>query len=157
VSCPPVSLEFDFILTASSAFGLTCYTAGITAVIKQFDVSMTRAILGFSLFLFGIVFAPIITPHLSERLGRSTVYLTTFPIFALFILGAGLSQNFGTLAVCRFFAGFFGGPSLVLIEGTFADVWSADLTVSYYSVLSLASFLGAGTGIVLRAYAPMTK
>jgi MFS family permease len=128
------------------AFGATAYTAGITEVIMRFNVSMTSAILGLSLFLFGIVFAPIMTPHLSEAFGRSIVYLISLPLFSLFILGAGLAQNFATLAVCRFFAGFFGGPCLVLIEGTFADVWAANATVTYYSFLSLASFLGAASG-----------
>lgn len=35
---------------------------------------------------------------------------------------------------------------LSLIEGTFADVWSAQVTVVYYSVLASSSFIGAGTG-----------
>lgn len=113
---------------------------------QQFNISMTMAVLGLSLPLFGIAFAPIITPHLSERFGRSPVYLVSLPLFALFILGAAYSSSFGALAVCRFFAGFFGGPCLVLIEGTFADVWPAHSTVTYYSFLSLASYIGAGCG-----------
>lgn len=112
----------------------------------QFQVSMTVAILGMSLYLCGVAFAPIIAPHLSERFGRSSVYLVSLPLFALFILGAGTSKSFAAVAVCRFFAGFFGGPCLVLIEGTFADVWSPHKTVTYYSVLSLASYVGAGCG-----------
>ena len=128
------------------AFGITSLTVGIQGVMAEFNVSMTVAILGLSLFLLGVAFAPITTPHLSERFGRSPVYFVSLPIFALFILGAGYSKSFGALAVCRFFAGFFGGPCLVLIEGTFADVWSAHLTVTYYSFLSLASYVGAGCG-----------
>ncbi len=34
----------------------------------------------------------------------------------------------------------------MLIEGTFADVWSANTTVLYYSFLALASFIGAACG-----------
>lgn len=130
----------------SSVFGATVYSAGITGVTKRFDVSMTVAILGYSLYFWGIAFAPLFTPHLSERFGRLPVYLATFPIYLLFILGASFSKSFPALAVCRFFAGFFGGPTVVLIEGTFADVWSADAVVSYYSVLTLASFIGAAAG-----------
>ncbi|KAL9040277.1 MAG: hypothetical protein Q9214_004552, partial [Letrouitia sp. 1 TL-2023] len=136
-----VSAAFTFAV----AFGLTSTTVGIQGVMMRFDVSMTVAILPLSLFLFGVFFAPIITPHLSERLGRSPVYFTSLPLFALFILGAGFSKSFASLAICRFFAGFFGGPCLVLIEGTFADVWPAQKTVTYYSFLSLASYIGAGS------------
>lgn len=118
----------------------------------EFNVSMTVATLGLSLFLLGSAFAPITTPHLSEKFGRSPVYLVSLPLFALFTLGAGYSNSFGALAACRFFAGFFGGPCLVLIEGTFADVWSAHMTVTYYSFLSLASYVGAGCGTVTFTY-----
>ena len=107
---------------------------------------MQTAILGLSLNLLGIAFAPIFTPHLSELFGRQAVYLISIPTFSLFILGASFSRSFAALAVCRFFAGFFGGPCLVLIEGTFADVWSANMTVAYYSSLALASFIGAACG-----------
>ena len=107
---------------------------------------MQVAILGFSLNLLGIAFAPIITPHLSERFGRQVIYLLSLPTFSLFILGASFAHSFAALAVCRFFAGLFGGPCLVLIEGTFADVWSAKTTVVYYSFLALASFVGAACG-----------
>ncbi|KAI9871535.1 MAG: hypothetical protein M1830_002778, partial [Pleopsidium flavum] len=143
-----VALAFAFVV----AFGITVYTAGISEVTTRFDVSATVAILGLSLYLLGIAFAPLTTPHLSEAFGRSTVYLISLPLFSLFILGAGLSKNFTTLAVCRFFAGFFGGPCLVLIEGTFADVWSANVTGSYYAILSLASFVGAGTGPLIGGF-----
>ncbi|MCJ1421858.1 hypothetical protein MMC32_008225 [Xylographa parallela] len=139
-----VSFAFAFVV----AFGATIYTAGISDVISSFDVSYTTAILGLSLYLFGIAGAPVITPHLSEAFGRSTVYLICLPIFSLFILGTGLSQTFASLAVCRFFAGLTGGPCLVLIEGTFADVWSADATNTYYAVLSMASFVGTGAGTI---------
>ncbi|KAI4104893.1 MAG: hypothetical protein L6R37_003017 [Teloschistes peruensis] len=134
------------------AFGITSLTVGVQGVMMQFEVSMTVAILGLSLNLFGISFAPIFTPHLSERFGRSPVYLVSLPIFALFILGAAYSKNFGSLAVCRFFAGLFGGPCLVLIEGTFADVWSAHMTVTYYAFLSLASYVGAGCAPIILGY-----
>ena len=108
---------------------------------------MTAAILGLSLYLFGISFAPIITPHLSEAFGRAPVYFASIPIFSLFILGAGLSDTFAGIAICRFFAGFAGGPCLVLIEGTFADVWGAKVTGTYYSILGLSSYLGAAFGM----------
>lgn len=130
----------------SSAFGITCYTAGLGSIMEDFNISMTVAILGFSLNLLGIAFAPITTPHFTERLGRSTVYLISIPTFSLFILGASQSKTFVSLAVCRFFAGLFGGPCLVLIEGTFADCWRGHTTVSYYSILSLASYIGAACG-----------
>lgn len=103
----------ELTMMITSAFGATAYTASVTGVVTHLDVSMQVSILGLSLYLLGIAFAPITTPHLSERFGRRPVYLVSFPIFGLFILGASFSNSFAALAVCRFFAGFFGGPSLV--------------------------------------------
>ncbi|MCJ1308058.1 hypothetical protein MMC25_001709 [Agyrium rufum] len=148
-----VAFAFGFVV----AFGATVYTPGISEIVTRFDVSMTAAILGLSLYLFGISFAPIITPHLSERFGRAPVYFASLPIFSLFILGAGLSDSFAGIAICRFFAGFFGGPCLVLIEGTFADVWGGDVTGTYYSVLGLSSYLGAGFGPLIGGFVFASK
>jgi MFS family permease len=134
---------------SNSAFALTIYTAGISQIMVHFKVSMTVSILGFSVYLIGIAFAPIYTPHLSERFGRRAIYFCSLPICAMFLIGTGASQSFAALAVCRFFAGFAGGPCLVLIEGTFADVWSATHTVTYYSFLTLASYIGAACGMNL--------
>jgi MFS transporter, DHA1 family, multidrug resistance protein len=112
----------------------------------EFNISMPVAILGFSLYVFGIFFAPISTPHWSERFGRRPVYMFSLFVCMLFTLGASQSKSFTTLASCRFYAGFFGGPCLVLIEGTFADVWSAMTTNTYYSILAAAANVGAGLG-----------
>jgi DHA1 family multidrug resistance protein-like MFS transporter len=133
-------------LTLISAFGLTMYTSAIPLIVSSFSISMTKAISGYSLYLFGIFFAPIYTPHLSERYGRSIIYLVSLFVGGLFHLGAGQSQSFAALAVCRFFAGLAGGPCLVLIEGTFADIWSAETTNTYYAFLAVASYFGAATG-----------
>ena len=112
----------------------------------EFSVSMPVAILGMSLYIFGIAFAPIYTPHLAERHGRSKLYLLSLFLFMFFELGASRSGSFASLAVCRFLAGFTGGPCLVLIEGTFADVWSANTTNTYYAFLGIAAYFGAASG-----------
>lgn len=113
---------------------------------------MTQAILGMSLYLFGVTFAPIWTPHVTERTGRSLVYLCCLPICGIFLVGAGVSRSFAGVAVCRFFAGFFGGPCLVLIEGTFADIWSAETTNTYYAILGSAAYIGAACGPIAGRY-----
>ncbi|KAI9675674.1 MAG: hypothetical protein M1817_001041 [Caeruleum heppii] len=134
------------------AFGATIYTAGITGVMEEYSISMTEAVLGMSLYLFGIAFAPIITPHLSEKFGRTRVYQSSLPLLGCYLLGSGLSTSCTGLMICRFFAGFAGGPCLVLIEGTFADVWGEHVTVTYYAVLSLASFVGAAAGPLVGGF-----
>lgn len=105
-----------------------------------------------SLYLFGIAFAPVWVPHLTERTGRSLVYLCSLPLCGLFLVGAGLSRNFAGVAICRFLAGATGGPCLVLIEGTFADIWSAETTNTYYAFLGTAAYIGAACGPIAGGY-----
>ena len=52
----------------------------------------------------------------------------------------------------RFFAGLFGGPCVVNIEGTFADIWSAKTTNTYYAFLGTAQFFGAGLGPLVGGF-----
>jgi DHA1 family multidrug resistance protein-like MFS transporter len=99
-----------------------------------------------SLYLFGMAWAPIWTPHVTERTGRSMVYLCSLPTCGIFLLGAGLSHNFAGVAICRFLAGAAGGPCLVLIEGTFADIWSAETTNTYYAFFGTAAYISAACG-----------
>ena len=110
---------FNFIVTFSSGV----YAPGVDAIAKRFDVSATVSLLGLSLYVLGLGFGPILAAPLSETFGRRVVYLVSLPISSLFILGAGLAQNFATLAICRFLAGFFGAPTLAVGAGTNADLW----------------------------------
>lgn len=69
-----------------------------------------------------------------------------------FKLIAGFSQTFAGVAILRFLAGFAGGPCLVLIEGTFADIWSAKTTNTYYAFQATAQFVGAALGPIIGGY-----
>ena len=110
---------FNFIVT----FGSSVYAPGVNAISKRFDVSVTVALLGLSLYVLGLAFGPILAAPLSETFGRRVVYLISLPISSLFVLGAGFSQSFASLAICRFLAGFFGAPTLAVGAGTNADLW----------------------------------
>ncbi|KAK4561546.1 hypothetical protein LTR86_004225 [Recurvomyces mirabilis] len=144
-----------WLFAAAVAFGITCFTAGKGEFVTDFDLGdgvPVPFILGMSLYLWGIAFSPIWVPHATERIGRSLIYLTALPACALFVLGAGLSKSLAGILVCRFFAGLSGGPCLVLIEGTFADMWSARTTNTYYAFLGIAAYFGGSLGPLAGGY-----
>ncbi|KAK1061963.1 hypothetical protein LTR74_010627 [Friedmanniomyces endolithicus] len=144
-----------WLFAATVAFGATCFTAGKAQFVQDFNIGNgvpLSFIAGLSLYLWGIAFAPIWTPHVAERTGRSIIYLVALPVCGLFILGAGLSTTVASVLVCRFFAGLTGGPCLVLIEGTFADMWSARTTNTYYAFLGTAAYFGASLGPLAGGY-----
>lgn len=86
-------------------------------------MSSEITVLPFSLYLLGLSLGPIIAGPASERFGRKAVYLSSLPLFAIFTLGAGFSNNAASLTVLRFFAGLFSSPGLSIGTGTLADVW----------------------------------
>ncbi|KAL9096614.1 MAG: hypothetical protein Q9165_001101 [Trypethelium subeluteriae] len=145
-----------FLFAFQVTFAATAYTGGVNDVAKEFNlqplVEPYKAVVSLSVYLFGVFFAPIYTPHLSERVGRRPIYFIGTLISALFIIGVGFSQTFASLVVCRFFAGLFGGPSVVLIEGTFADIWPAKYTNTYYAFIGLAQYTGAAFGPVILGF-----
>jgi MFS family permease len=122
------------------------YSLGALEVAQQFGTSTTVSLLGISLFCLGLAFGPMLGAPLSETHGRRIVYMGSFPISILFILGAGLSNNMAALAVCRFFAGFFGSPTLSVGGGTNADLYvPAERGLSSIAFL-LAPFAGPAFG-----------
>jgi len=132
-----------------STLGSSLYAPGVPDVVARFDVSTTAALLGLSIFILGIAFGPMLAAPMSETLGRRVVYWVSLPIFGLFTLGAGYAQNFATLLVCRFFAGFFGGPPLSIGAGTNADLFHPSARATLIGLFVLAPALGPALGYVL--------
>jgi MFS family permease len=104
-----------------------------------------------------LAFGPIVSAPLSETFGRKLAYLSTIPISLLFTLGAGCSQNFGTLLVCRFFAGAFGAGCLAIGAGTNSDLWPPISRAAASAVFLLAPFLGPAIGPPVGGFAVMAK
>lgn len=70
----------------------------------------------------GQALGPCIAAPLSETFGRKGVFLITGTMGLLFTLGSGLSQNYGSLCVLRFFAGLLSSPSLSVGGGIIVDI-----------------------------------
>ena len=138
-------------------FGSSVYTPGYPDVEKRFNVSSTVALLPLSLYVIGLAFGPILAAPISETMGRKVVYLISLPISGLFILGAGFSNTFASLAITRFFAGFFGSPVLAVGAGTIVDMWPPVYRAYATSAFILAPFLGPALGPAVGGFAAQTK
>jgi MFS family permease len=76
--------------------------------------------------------------------------------YMLFIMGAGLSPNFGSLLVCRFFAGVFGATPLVCAGGSLSDLWTPAERVYAFPMFACFSFLGPLMGPVVGSWIGQT-
>jgi MFS family permease len=116
---------------------------------RDFQVSRTAALVGITLYTLGLAFGPIVTAPLSERRGRKLVYLLFFPISMLFTLGAGFSNTYASLIVCRFFAGLSGSPALAVGAGTNTDLFPPHKRALTTSLFLMAPFAGPSIGWVV--------
>ena len=146
-----------FIIVFTLLYATTTLAPAVPALPMALVTTPRLANLAFSAPFFGVFFAPLYTPHLSERLGRKPIYLISVTLFFVVIANIGLASNIKSVIALRFLAGLTGGPTAVLIEGTFADMWSAKYTVSYYVWLALAQYWGAAFGPIIGAQVLKTK
>ncbi|KZF20134.1 MFS general substrate transporter [Xylona heveae TC161] len=144
-------------LCITVSFASSIYTSGAKDIGQRFGVSHTAALLGLSLFLWGLGLGAIVAAPVSEHYGRRIVYLTTVPIFGLFILGSGLAKNFATLIACRCLGGFFGSAVVSVGGGTNADLWPPALTGLVYPFYFVSPFLGPALGPVIGGFVSEKK
>ena len=144
---------FGFAIT----FGTSVYTPGFWEVMSKFGVSQTVSLLPLALYTLGLAFGPMLAAPVSETRGRRLVYLFSLPVAALFILGSGFSHNFASLAICRFFAGFFGSPVLAVGAGTNVDLWRPVHRAAAIAGFLLVPFLGPAVGPAVGGFAAEYK
>lgn len=137
-------------------FGSSVYTPGHQGVMAEFGVSRVVSQLPFAFYLLGLSFGPIVASPTSETVGRKTVYQSALPVFAIFTLGAGFSQNITSLIICRFFAGLFSSTGLSIGTGTVSDVWPAELRGAPMSFFICMVQMGPALGPVIVRCFPAT-
>ncbi|KAK4139276.1 major facilitator superfamily transporter [Dichotomopilus funicola] len=145
------------LLCVNVSFASSVYTSGAEDISREFGVSHTESLLGLSLFLWALGLGAIIAAPVSEYYGRRIVYLSTVPVFGLFILGSGFAQNFPTLIVCRTLAGFFGSAVVSVGGGTNADLWPPTMAGLIYPFYFVSPFLGPAFGPVIGGFLSQAK
>ncbi|KAL0635824.1 Polyamine transporter 4 [Maublancomyces gigas] len=133
-------------------FSSSVYVPGVYEVVKEFNVSLTVALLGISMYVVGLGLGPMFSAPLSEVFGRKMVYFVNLPFFLLFTMGAGLAHNIQTLIICRMLSGIFGGPALAVSAGSFVDVWELKSSGLAVSVQAIATFMGPALGPIVGGY-----
>lgn len=129
-----------------STIASSIYIPARDAIIQQFRVSLTVALLPYSFYVFGQALGPVLAAPLSEAFGRRGTYAPSMLLFALFTLGAGCSRSVAALTICRFLAGVFGSPVLSVTGGTMADIWMPHERVLPMAIVSAIPFLGPPIG-----------
>lgn len=142
-----------FSITAASSI----ISPGVFDIQSDFGVSRTAAMVPLSVYVLGLALGPALGAPISETQGRSVVYKLSGLLCMLFSLGAGFSETFAGLVVCRLFAGLFGGPVLAIAAGTVADLVPAHKRAVSAAGFVMGPFLGPCFGPVVGGFAAQYK
>jgi len=127
-------------------------TPGLDDIQRVFHVSAEVSLLPYVLYVLGLAAGPLLAGPCSEHFGRRAVYFTGMPMFALFILGAGFSNNIASLIICRFFAGVFGSPGLTIGGATLSDIWLPKDRAIPWAIYVTTPFLGPTIGPLVGGF-----
>ena len=130
---------------------------GVPEVAKHFGVSTTAALLPLTVYVPGLGFGPTISAPISETFGRRAVYLFFFLPSLLFTMGAGFSNTFAGLVICRLLAGTVGSGTLAVGAGSNSDLWTPLHRAVASSIFLMAPFLGPALGPALGGYVAMNE
>ncbi|KAE8853534.1 hypothetical protein HRS9122_00526 [Pyrenophora teres f. teres] len=108
---------------------------------KDMDVSASVAVLGLSMYVLGLAFGPMTLAPLSEYFGRRPVYVVSYAIFLVLLLGTTYAESLGLFFVLRLFSGYFSSVTISNFGGTIADLFHHHDTGP-----AMSWFLWAATG-----------
>ncbi|PNS15322.1 hypothetical protein CAC42_5493 [Sphaceloma murrayae] len=144
------------IVAFAFTLSITVYGAAIPATIEELGLTGIVATVPYSCFALGLAFGPAFATPFEKAYGRKTVFLGSVPLFALLMIGAGVSKSVIGLAVCRFLAAFFASAGLFLSYAIVSDIWVITrftLGLSLYvGALVLGVFAGPIVGGVVIKY-----
>lgn len=123
--------------TLCSGFASSVFSTTLPYVAAEYHVSSQVSLFGSALFLMGYVPGPFVFGPMSELYGRKTVYIAVF-LFFCFSLATATAENFQTVLVTRFFAGFFASGPVTTVGGGLADMYNTRDRASAVVLYSLA-------------------
>ncbi|KAF7320811.1 Caffeine resistance [Mycena chlorophos] len=137
--------------TFSIYIGSAIYTPSIPGLMVEYDVSLTHATLGLTLYILGYGLGPMFLSPLQElaRLGRNPVYLLGLLLFVIFQIPLVTAKNIETPRT-RDWGKFFPGASM-------GDLFPDNQLAYVIGVWALGATAGPITGPVIGSFAAQAK
>ncbi len=136
----------------SVSWGASGFSPAAGDFARDIGVSPHTATLGLSMYVLGLAFGPMSLAPLSEYFGRKPVYIVSYGLFLLLLLGTTYVETLGPFLVLRFFSGYFSSTTISNFGGTIADLFHHHDTGPAMSWFLWAATGGSPTGFVLFSF-----
>lgn len=145
------------LIDLSVSFAASSFSPASTKFAKDMNVSSEVATLGLSLLVFGFALGPMTLAPLSEYYGRSPIYILSYGICLLFILGTALVKSLAGFLVLRFLSGWFAAVTIANFGGTIADLFEPHHTGPAMSLFLWAATVGSPLGYFLFSFVAQNR
>ncbi|KAF7364912.1 MFS general substrate transporter [Mycena venus] len=135
------------LLTFSIYIGSAIYTSSIPGLMSEFNVSLTTATLGLTLYVLAYGIGPMFLSPLQEL-----PYSGPQPSIPIVT-----ATNMATVLAMRFMTGFFGSPALATGGASMADIFPQSQLAYVLGVWALGAVAGPITGPVTGNFAAQAK
>ncbi|OJJ49229.1 hypothetical protein ASPZODRAFT_150152 [Penicilliopsis zonata CBS 506.65] len=108
---------------AIAPMGSSIVFPSLSQVAEDMDSSSTITNLSISLYMLSMSIFPLWWSSFSERLGRRTIYITSFCLFVFFNCLSARSTSIAMLIVMRMLSGGAAASVQAVGAGTIADMW----------------------------------
>ncbi|KAJ5281083.1 hypothetical protein N7478_006455 [Penicillium angulare] len=122
--------------------GSSIFFPSLSQVSKELNTTPTLTNLSISLYMLAMSIFPLWWSSFSERLGRRTVYITSFLLFVLFNVLSAISNTIGMLIVMRMLMGGASASVQAVGAGTIADMWDVQERGRAMSIFYLGPLCG---------------
>ncbi|OQE15835.1 hypothetical protein PENFLA_c030G04540 [Penicillium flavigenum] len=108
---------------ATAPMGSAIFLPSLSQVTKELNTTTTITNLSIALYMLAMSIFPLWWSSFSERLGRRTIYLTSFALFVVFNCLCAISDSIAMLVVMRMLSGGASASVQAVGAGTIADLW----------------------------------
>ncbi|PGH14947.1 hypothetical protein AJ80_05710 [Polytolypa hystricis UAMH7299] len=131
-----------FFLVFTQTWASAAASPANSQISSEFGVSPVAENLSTAVYLFGVGSGALFAGPISESLGKNPTYLGATFIYLLFVLGSGLSPNFGSQIVCRYFVGLFSSAVLTINGSSVGDQFRPVKRAFAFPVIAWANVVG---------------
>ena len=127
---------------AAAPMGSSIVLPALTDISSTFDSSPTVVNMSVALYMLSMSIFPLWWSSFSETLGRRTIYLVSFALFALFNALSAVSTSIGMFIVMRCLSGGAAASVQAVGAGSVADCWDSSQRGTAMGIFYLGPLAG---------------